>query len=401
MERYRRALLPFVAFLVERDFVPHGAEQWDDLLVEWRNDTRPLKSNFEACVAAIEFVFPRFRRHLSWSHAVIAGWAVAHVARHTVPLGLGPACLLATLLSSDHPRLGLGIVLQRLLGMRPSELLSIQCQDVALPEHSASAQSTVCIIGLGIRGGTKAKRAQAVMLRDTLGIGIVRWLCSETPSDKVLIPYTYEQYRSLMQKTERKLGLEIGWTPHSPRSGFASELTAAGVPFVELRERGRWLADSSLRTYVDLVTSANIAVSLRLSGLVTAIAYAQAHFLEFFPGARHFCTEALRDGREGFFEGAGRADGRTLGSAVGAEASGLPADLKAPDEESGEPCAGVSSLSGPKPRQVAQAAKVARTASSRGRGSHSRAAPSLAHASEPSQLVVGRSRGRGRGHLRE
>ena len=39
VERYRRALLPFVAFLVERDFVPHGAEQWDDLLVEWRNDT--------------------------------------------------------------------------------------------------------------------------------------------------------------------------------------------------------------------------------------------------------------------------------------------------------------------------------------------------------------------------
>ena len=92
----------------------YGAEQWDDLVVEWRNDTRPSKDNFEACVAAIEFVFPRFRGLLSWAHAVIAGWSIARVVRHTVPLGLGPACLLAALLSTDHPRLGLGIVIQRL-----------------------------------------------------------------------------------------------------------------------------------------------------------------------------------------------------------------------------------------------------------------------------------------------
>ena len=57
LERYRRALLPFVAYLVERNFAPDGAEQWDDLVVEWRNDTRPSKANFEACVAAVEFVF--------------------------------------------------------------------------------------------------------------------------------------------------------------------------------------------------------------------------------------------------------------------------------------------------------------------------------------------------------
>ena len=74
------------------------------------------------------------------------------------------------------------------MGMRPSELIGIQGRDVALPEHSHSGVSEVCVIGLGIRGGTKAKRGQAVMLRNAMGIGLVRWLCSETPADEVLIP---------------------------------------------------------------------------------------------------------------------------------------------------------------------------------------------------------------------
>ena len=79
LDRYRRSFRHFVAWLVERGFVPHGPEAWDDLLVEWKNDTRPSKANFEAAVAAAQFVFPQFRSHMAWCRAVIAGWAIAHV----------------------------------------------------------------------------------------------------------------------------------------------------------------------------------------------------------------------------------------------------------------------------------------------------------------------------------
>ena len=192
------------------------------MLAEWKNDSRPSKANFEAAVAATEFAVHHFRGHLAWCHAVIAGWAVAHVARHTVPLGLGPACLIACHLAADgHGRLGLGMVIQRLLGLRPSEMLAIQGRDCSLPEHG-QASEPLAIIGLGIRGGTKAKRAQAVMLRDVVAIGLLRWLISDTPDDECLIGYTYERYRRLLNKYERKLGLEIRWAPHSPRSGFPS-----------------------------------------------------------------------------------------------------------------------------------------------------------------------------------
>ena len=394
-----------MAWLVVRKYVPHGPEQWDDLLVEWKNDCLLSKANFEAAVAAAEFVFPRFRGHLAWSHRVIAGWAVAHVARHTVPLGLGPACLIAAHLAADgHPRLGLAIVIQRLLGLRPSEVLAIQARDVSLPEHSTVSQTPLAVIGLGIRGGTKAKRAQAVMLRDVLGIGIVRWLCNETPADEPLAGYTYEQYRRLLQKVERSLGLEVGWTPHSPRSGFASELTAAGVPFTELRERGRWLADSSLRTYIDVVTSASIAVSLRLSGLASAIAYAQANFLQFFPGARFYSTEAIRDGREGFVERSGRTSAPTMAGCVGGAASGLPITIDA-EKARGESSARdfLGRLSEQENREVGAEAAGALPyglGARRQRKTRETTTPqAMARSSDaPAVVVRGRGRGRGRGH---
>eukprot|EP00972_Heterocapsa_arctica_P009812 1444059-Heterocapsa_arctica.AAC.1 len=66
-------------------------------------------------------------------------------------------------------------------------------------------------------------------------------------AEERLIGYSYENYRRLLHKVEEKLGISVGWTPHSPRAGFASESSAEGCPFVEVRERGRWLADSSLR----------------------------------------------------------------------------------------------------------------------------------------------------------
>ena len=64
LEGYRRASKPFISYLIERRYSPAGADQFDDLLVEWRNDCSPSKSNFEACVAAIEFVLPSFRGRL-------------------------------------------------------------------------------------------------------------------------------------------------------------------------------------------------------------------------------------------------------------------------------------------------------------------------------------------------
>ena len=42
--------------------LPDGTEDWDDALVVYKQQRRVSKSDFEATVAAVEFVFPRFSR---------------------------------------------------------------------------------------------------------------------------------------------------------------------------------------------------------------------------------------------------------------------------------------------------------------------------------------------------
>ena len=84
------------------------------------------------------------------------------------------------------------------------------------------------------------------------------------------------------------LQLDIHWTPHSARAGFASDAVAAGRGFTEIREAGRWVADSSLRTYIDVVSAASIVTNMRLSGLKPAILFARSHLPEFLPGLEPF-----------------------------------------------------------------------------------------------------------------
>ncbi len=54
-QRYRKALAPFLAFLVDHRFSPVTAPEFDDLVVESKNAefSRITKSSFEGLVAAL------------------------------------------------------------------------------------------------------------------------------------------------------------------------------------------------------------------------------------------------------------------------------------------------------------------------------------------------------------
>ena len=104
---YRAAALKFVNWLEENGYVPDGPEQWGDLLVEYKNDAQLTKCNFEYVVAAVEFVFPRLRRRLAWSHSVIDAWRTAAEVKHAPPLGRAPGrglfCLLGRAAPGSRP----------------------------------------------------------------------------------------------------------------------------------------------------------------------------------------------------------------------------------------------------------------------------------------------------------
>ena len=142
-----------------------------------------------------------------------------------------------------RPRLGLGIALQAHVGMRPSEMPGVTTDDLTFPEDGGYHQGEgVVVIGLGLKTGTKAKRPQAVPLRlpkDATFVHLLRHLRGITPTGQRLFPYPMEVYRRELKEIQMGYGLETGWTPHSPRAGYASEASALGVPFEMIRETGR------------------------------------------------------------------------------------------------------------------------------------------------------------------
>ena len=174
------------------------------------------------------------------------------------------------------------MALQAHVGLRPSEMLGLTTDDLTFPEDGGYHQDEgALVIGLGLKTGTKAKRAQAVSLRypkDAVFIHLLRHLRSITPPGQRLFPYSLEVYRRELAEIQKGFGLDTRWTPHSPRAGYASEASALGVPFEVIRETGRWRMDSNLRIYIDVVSAAQISTALRLKGFEAALAWAGRHW---------------------------------------------------------------------------------------------------------------------------
>lgn len=288
-ERYRQAAVDFTAWALPRSYFPSSAGEWDDLLVEYLHEQGAdyTRAKFETLVSAVEFFFPTYKKKLAWSHQVISGWTATASIRHTVPLGKQAAKLIAMYFSSyGHARLGLGVIIQASVGLRPSELLGLVTGDVLLPEHQGRTLSEIpASLALGARTGTKVKRAQFVLLGKQHGklVAFLRALVRRTPDGARLFPASQSLYRTLLAQAQRDLGVELGWTPHSPRAGFATDARSEGLPFTEIQEIGRWSSASSLRTYLDVVGSANIGTTLRAAGLADALRFASTNWPTYFP----------------------------------------------------------------------------------------------------------------------
>ena len=71
--RYRAAVAKFTVWLAVQGYRPDLAEEYDDLLVEWKVDTNCSKADFEGCLAGCEHALPRLRGNLVWARACLAG----------------------------------------------------------------------------------------------------------------------------------------------------------------------------------------------------------------------------------------------------------------------------------------------------------------------------------------
>ena len=60
---YREGVLAFSSWCLEEGVEPEGSDDFDDLLVEWKNTVLPKKSQFEKAVAGVELFLTPARIH--------------------------------------------------------------------------------------------------------------------------------------------------------------------------------------------------------------------------------------------------------------------------------------------------------------------------------------------------
>jgi integrase len=281
--RYQEALSLFHRFLLENKHSPHFLHELDTLLLLYKEKEAVAHNKFVITIASIEFHYPKVKGSLQMAKASAAGDSHLVEVMHTTPLTSMPARLFAIHVSEFKPRLGLGITLQQATGLRPSELLKLQADHVLVPPGGVGR----FVLRLGARIGTKVKREQVGYLdsrkHPTLTFLLLELLAACDDPSELLFPYTYAVYRSALQQTESKLGLRLGITPHSPRAGFATEAMASGIESVQdIRDAGRWLSDSSVRVYVDVVSASSVQAACALAGHREAMSYAFTHFLCYF-----------------------------------------------------------------------------------------------------------------------
>ena len=128
--------------------------------------------------------------------------------------------------------------------------------------------------------------------------------------------------------------------------------------------------DNSLRTYIDLVQTAHLAVDMQARGLLPAVDFAARAFFNFLPGLEGDCHELRSNGGSGQVEGARR---EVLHAVEHRPAWGAPGGISDSEQgsepegpENGEPSAAVRFLDST--RGSSSASKGKGSAKGQGRG---------------------------------
>jgi hypothetical protein len=245
------------------------------------------------------------------AHAIIAGWSFSQDINHTKPLTRAPAALFAVMMSAaGHPRAGAALVIQQSRGLRAIEILALCPEHVMFSSRLADSfdKPKTATVRLGAKRGTKVKREQFVIFREAQqpdAYKLLECLVNNTTAGERLFPVSHWTYRRLISDAECKLGLEVGFTPHSARAGFATEAVSSGESFDEIRNVGRWKSEESFRIYVDVIAAAQIETSFATNGLQPLMKQALQHLHSYFTPA--IFRSKVRHAGEGISPRPGRA----------------------------------------------------------------------------------------------
>ena len=218
------------------------------------------KSRGENLIAALYKCFPPLRGHLTWAAARLRVLAASSPPAHHLPMDWLIAVGIAYFTSRRHlPRQAGLLLLQWKFGLRPSEALNLTGSDLVC--RPSPHGHHLAYIKVGSLRGTKAGRPQIARARllDRHAVFLLDLFAKNTPADVRLSTLnSLPQLQTLISRGLRDANINLHFTPHCPRAGWATHRYLSGRPFVSLREDGRWRSDSSLRVYLDVVANTNL-----------------------------------------------------------------------------------------------------------------------------------------------
>ena len=117
---------------------------------------------------------------------------------------------------------------------------------------------------------------------DQTALALISAFAAATQPGQKLTNLNYNRFRGILDRALKDLGLsDLGYTPHSPRAGWATTLRLSGLPFTEIQERGRWQNAATLRIYLDAVVASTVLLH-KTQTIFTFAAYVDENFAERF-----------------------------------------------------------------------------------------------------------------------
>ena len=281
--KYQKAVDCFTLYLHRQpDLSLHSAEDLDLMIMEYRTEMDLTKAQHVTLVAAIEFFLPYTKGKLVVCREALKGRSASEPTKHTTPLTTELAWLFGALMASQGKRtIGAAMIVQQATGLRPSELLALQ-KDHAFVPCDGNQSIT---LRLGAVVSTKVKREQFVLVRpdvQALAYALLRDLSYATAEGAKLFPFGYNTYNNAFKNCEQHYRLELGFTAHSPLTGFATSHVISGTPMKEIQAAGRWLCESSFQTYVDVVAAAHIRAQVQSSQLQDTYLWVKQRIGQYF-----------------------------------------------------------------------------------------------------------------------
>ncbi|CAE7706879.1 unnamed protein product, partial [Symbiodinium necroappetens] len=259
-DRYSKVLLAFYQWV---QFYQSLTSDWDALLTGYLNELYVLNQNVSAAeyvFAAFKFKHPQFGKHgsLTLPRATQALEGFRNLAPPQMRLPTPWVAFIAVvglLLAHGEVLMAIALLIQWDLLLRPGELIGLQPQHMVPPMPTANMPSWGVILAPSEESNTPSKANvfdESVTLSQQVEfiLPALEALVATRAKFGPLFPFTGVQLGRKFKEAADYLNLhELNLTLHGNRHGGASDLRLRGTPLKEIKKRGRWAADSSLRRY--------------------------------------------------------------------------------------------------------------------------------------------------------